>query len=429
MDYKKFCQLIDDEENERVDFKIQCKAFNKIDKTNAELVKDIVALANNGYVSSYLIIGVSDDRKQFKTVDNPKLIDGSADDRVQRLCRDNIFPVPKVTLTKLECLASVKIKPEHRGKMFIIIQVGPQIRQCFRFNRDLINFKEEYCFRKNEVWIRRGSTSDLASPEEIKRLLEGKAPIVTSHIEKSTDYSSLHREDVYDAICKDLQDLVSTYGGTMTVPKKKRSLTGLNSYQSDDMIDVFIHGKKLRLVLFFYYECNKYLINRLFSDWHKIAHGILLICTNNISKPAIEWFPIMIKEPWGFFCVPYLSGFKEPLPFGTAKSLSNAGPFCIALPKVSSTQGLHNAWRRMMDTLSHDTDIAKEINEHRRQIDTAFIIWLEEGCPVCTNTSSSFRPKRLKKNGFWNKAKYGDAVMLKQPKKCKVIKEFLSKKV
>jgi hypothetical protein len=388
LDYKRFCQLIDqDEETERVDFKIQCDAFNRKRKANAELVKDIIALANNGYVSSHLIIGVSDDRKQFKSVDNQKLIDGRADDRIQRLCRDNIFPIPKVKLIKLECSAIPRVRPEHRGKTFIIIQVGPQIRQCFRFNTDFIDYKEELSFRKNEVWIRRMATSDIAAPEEIKRLLEGHAPIVAAQVEENTDYTRLHRGDVHISIVKDFQDLMSTCGVQMVEASKYGE-----HYEGRNEIDLVIRGKKLRLVVCFSRESDKYTIYRLLKVLHNVAHGLLWICVTSIRRQENEWFQKVIKEPWGFFCLPYSTGLNGMLPVQPYEGR----PFCLALPNVSSTQKLHNAWGKMIDTLSRDTDIAKDVSERRLRIDAAFSSWLRKGCKAALNTSVGVQLEEVK---------------------------------
>jgi hypothetical protein len=40
--------------------------------------------------------------------------------------------------------------------------------------RDFIDYRQKTCYRRNEVWIRRGAISDLATPEEIVRLARGE---------------------------------------------------------------------------------------------------------------------------------------------------------------------------------------------------------------------------------------------------------------
>lgn len=124
-------------------------------------------MSNNGNVSSFIIIGVSDDGKNFVTVDNPNL----TDDNIQDFCKKAIIPPPKVKVYRQQWRHGA---PDQLGKEFVIIHIGPQKRQAFRLNQDFIGYDEKVCFRRNEVWIRRGATSDLATPEEIARLVKGE---------------------------------------------------------------------------------------------------------------------------------------------------------------------------------------------------------------------------------------------------------------
>ena len=97
MDYKKFCALIKADERDTVDFKIQCDAFLSTAKgkvAKAELAKDICAMANNGNVASYLIVGVSDDGKNCVSVTNSKL----TSDNLQSFCKTAVHPPPTVIL-------------------------------------------------------------------------------------------------------------------------------------------------------------------------------------------------------------------------------------------------------------------------------------------------------------------------------------------
>ena len=169
MEYRAFIDLLKKGENNTVDFKIQCEAFERDNITaKAELAKDICALANNGNVTSYIIIGVSDNGKSFKSVTNKNL----TDDRLQDFCKKTIFPPPKVKIIKKQW---ERANPAHKGIEFTIIQVGPHIGQTFRISKDFIDYNKRVCHRRNEVWIRRNATSDLATPEETF-LLGSKKP-------------------------------------------------------------------------------------------------------------------------------------------------------------------------------------------------------------------------------------------------------------
>jgi len=168
MNYFDFLRLIRAGEKANVDFKVRSDVFAQagID-AKAELAKDICAMANNGNVASYIVIGVSDDRKTFHSVTNQRL----TDDNLQDFCKRAIYPPPKLKLSRKSWRnASV----DHCGKEFVIIQIGPQPRQMFRLAQDFIDYKRNVCYRRNEAWIRRNATTDLATPEEIGRILNGQ---------------------------------------------------------------------------------------------------------------------------------------------------------------------------------------------------------------------------------------------------------------
>jgi hypothetical protein len=168
MNYFEFLRLVQGGEKPTVDFKVRSDVFAQtgID-AKAELAKDICAMANNGNVSSYIVIGVSDDRKTFHSVTNQKL----TDDNLQDFCKKAIHPPPKLKLSRKNWR---KASSDHRGKEFVIIQIGPQPRQIFRLAQDFIDYNRNVCYRRNEVWIRRSATTDLATPEEIARILNGQ---------------------------------------------------------------------------------------------------------------------------------------------------------------------------------------------------------------------------------------------------------------
>ena len=109
-----------------------------------------------------------DDKKTFHSVTNQKL----TDDNVQDFCKKVIHPPPKIKLSRKNWR---KASDDHRAKEFVIIQIGPQPRQIFRLAQDFIDYKRNICYRRNEIWIRRGATTDLATPEEMARILNGQS--------------------------------------------------------------------------------------------------------------------------------------------------------------------------------------------------------------------------------------------------------------
>src|SRR5947208_2532398 len=101
MTIEQFKRLLNAGETATVDFKAACNAFNRNagdrDKAKAELVKDICAMANNGGQTSFLIIGVANDRKTFHSVTDPTLTSAN----IQTLVRDSIHPRPFIRVRNL----------------------------------------------------------------------------------------------------------------------------------------------------------------------------------------------------------------------------------------------------------------------------------------------------------------------------------------
>lgn len=182
MNYTEFRELIAGKERDSVDFKIQCQAFLTQDiAPKAELAKDICAMANNRDITSYIIIGISDDGQNFNLVVNEKL----NDDNLQSFCKLAIYPPPKIKLFRV---SYNKAPNKFKGKEFVVIQVVQHIRQTFRLAKDFIDYARRIFYRRNEVWIRRGATSDLATPEEIVSLEATKFAETISNIESKIVY-------------------------------------------------------------------------------------------------------------------------------------------------------------------------------------------------------------------------------------------------
>ena len=193
MDYAKFRSLLETGETDHIDFKIECDAFAKPSvSSKGELAKDICAMANNGNRASYIVVGVSNDRKAFRSVDNEKL----TDDNLQDFVKKAVYPPPK---TRVHRVTWKRALPKHAGTMFVIIQVGPNRRQAFRLAQDFIDYKERVSYRRNEVWIRRNATSDLATPEEVARLVSGKSPHVDPNdLQRQADRGYFSRLSQYE---------------------------------------------------------------------------------------------------------------------------------------------------------------------------------------------------------------------------------------
>jgi len=427
MEYRKFRELLRKGECETTDFKLECNAFQRNTADNAEFVKDIVAMANNGYVASYLVIGVSDDRKGFRSVANDNL----TDENLQRLCRDSVTPTPAVKLTRESWPRAANRK--HKGKTFVVIQVGPQPRQCFSISRDLVDWPHRCCHRKHEVWVRRGTTSDLATPQEIKRLLEGKVAIARPAAETSVDYTRLRQDEVESAILSDLSDLVHSAGGQLHGPthftngRARRYLTG-------HRIMLPIEGSNLVLKLLVIDKCtSRAQMGRLQEAYLDVQHGLLLVCHGNVSPQSVVFLDQTLKEPWGWFCVsaPYSWIRREIALPRKSKGSYTLHRFSLALPRIRSSDALRRAWAGMVTSLKETPDITGVVARRRSGLRAALKVWLREGCPAESNRHYSYAgrlPKRiegLRSNEFWAPARYGGRVMVKQPEEVRWVREYL----
>ena len=376
MNYKKFKEILDTGETSNVDFKILSNAFNGADmdersRNNGELIKDILAMANNGNIASYLIIGVSDDRTDFRSVDNDKL----TNDNIIRLCREYIFPIP---LVQVYCHTwNVPDDQKVSGKKFVIIQIGPQAQNCFRFKNDIIVWnKKGCCYRKEEVWIRCGTTSALATPEEIGRMLLGKRPLSRPKLKSNIKYPRLPVDEIENTIKNDLIEIMlSDFGAKVFTDK-------LNQYYPKEQLQVKILVKDLPLTLDIHIVDKA---TRLFSAMlpfrtTHVSHGFLLISLGEILAQAVKSSPHKIKESWGwtYTVSPYWAGFNG-YPTHLPDSVQHLR-FGIAIKNISSTESLKSTLHDLMYDITQKDDIYSLISSNYSQINTHLNNWRTNRC-------------------------------------------------
>jgi len=361
MRLSQFRTLIANGENRFVDFKIICNALSGDSRANTELVKDIAAMSNNGYRNSYIIIGVSDDRRTCRSVQEKGLLDPKADDNLQRLCRDSIFPVPSVKLNEI-CYKGHGISRNIEGKKFVVIKIGPHPRRCFRVTRDLIDYKNHICVRKNDVWIRRNATSDTATPEEIAALVTGKDFARTKPESIGTDYTRAFDQDYSGLVAGDLNPLTEI---AIKLPR-------VGIY----FINLKIGSKKVLMRLHVVLHSNTknfayQLIESSFTNIHgntnyqyHLYHGILIISQGRFTPSAMNGFDLKIQETWGWYCEvddtyhPY-GRYCMPIPNDDLdrNDLCLQPQFIVVLDNIKNSLELATRWSEMLNTISTDQDI------------------------------------------------------------------------
>lgn len=337
LDYASFKNLIKTGEKDNLDFKIKSDAFtSKNFAANAELAKDICAMANNGNKASYIIVGVSNDGKQFRTVDNRKI----TDDNIQNYCKNVIYPPPKVKVVRKKWGS---VKGSSPKKSIVIIQIGPNKKQIFRIAKDIIDYSKKVCLRRNEVWIRRNATSDLASPEEII-LLE-------SHDRESDDINKQIKADRQTFSKLSVGEQQSVVDKTITNCLIHLGYRTLPQEPDKSKDNVFNRNRKVKsefykrfgrsIIIIFVVPCIQTLsqktlyilswseaMDSYFQTWHRLPKTIKKFGRNNIKTvrrlsiipilgkiarnkitsalPAIRWSGQNL-----FFYFPYLSNLRD----------------------------------------------------------------------------------------------------------------------
>lgn len=394
MDYHRFKQLIKEGEKKNIDFKIECNAFavNKI-APRAELAKDICAMSNNGEVTSYILIGISDDGKNFKSVLNKKL----TEDRLQDFCKKAIFPPPSIKLYK-ECWR--KAMPNHKDKVFLIIQIGPHVRKAFRLIKDFVCYKEKVCFRRNDVWIRRGSTTDIATPEETANLIKRKKLEYIDTTEGTIEYLKLPFDEQDKAIVSDLHNYAHELDGDLYLRKDK--------YFSEDLIVIPINKKRFVWKCLILDRCSlsgfidNLLLGRLFDrkttfgQW-KYEHGLIYLVKSTVAERALpSYVDMKFKESWGWFIMYKNLMFYD---FQNNKLIpDNTMPFpfpVFVLPNIKDSNLLKKSLNELVFFLSDQKIYFTKILHSRNKINANYKRWLRDGWiyPKCYSES---RPPHIK---------------------------------
>lgn len=390
-----FLKLVRGGEKSNVDFKLTCNAFNRSsgnqEKAKAELVKDICAMANNGLSTSYLIIGVGDDGKRVESVEDQNL----SSQNIHTLLRDSIHPRPVVNFYR--CCWPKAPKPFTRVN-FVVIKIGPNSRNAYRFSRDMIDSGKGFHFRKNEVWIRNGDTSDLATPEQISSLL-GRTRATQIDPEPSfdiTEYKKIKRGEQLKALAADAISLFeeSDFKRQDLLPK---GLMASALSQPQFRLLLKIRETPFLLRCLFVPEltsrqCNSFYLE---NPW-MLEHGILIFSIG--AATAQGKFPMLSvdsKEKWG--SVALLSP-KRNLRFsqGLPEEFAEVTAGILTLPNLSDTKRLRKSFNELIDHLETDDVIFEHLNNARGAMNKELNRWSKKSMPtLCKAFPSHSKDKAL----------------------------------
>ena len=328
-------------------------------------------MANNGNIASHIIIGVSNDRKNFKSVQNPKL----TDDNLQDFCKQAITPPPKVKLYRYKYSSA---NAPYRDKEFIFIQVGPQARQAFRLSQDFIDYERHICYIRNEVWIRRGATSDLATPEEIARMVAGDSPFTDDDEIENVTYSRLQKDEQQKAVLKDLAIIANEVGCHLIQPE--------NSSESARLLLPIENGSfVLRVAINSSYRYKLGLLREFYEKW-QYEHGLLAISLGSVSEGSLPFnLKIKAKEKWGWFAHftdevlwkthEYWSNLNVPISLDRDVGKINI----IAISSAKDTKQLRRRITAAVDDLRQEASFQSAIQETWQATNKNLTKWLKEG--------------------------------------------------
>ena len=402
-------------------------ALNQSAPDDAELAREIIALANNGD-PGYILIGVSKDGSEFFDVANPALTDQG----LQEFCERYIDPVPQVRLER--CKWEDAADEDLRGITMVVITVGPQWQRCFRFNRDIIDFRVECCHRKNEVWIRRDTENGSAvtvpaTPEEIKNLLEAKvkpAPRVPRGTYK--DYTHLPFDILLADILDELDEAVTKIGGKLVSDKDPFSRENGSLWHH---LVLPVNGYPMVLRLLVIEKCvtkNDYEI--FCRRFLTLQHGVLLIALGEIKPDVLPGVPVKVEESWGcFFTGPYLHpglrmyNLEMPVPRDLEEKLGDPDSMGFALAKITGNRDLRKKLEALLATLSERQDYQQLVRANQIRINAILSWYLKESCP--RKADKSFIPKQLLANEIWEPKRYGRVLLIRQPELTKTVQSYL----
>jgi tetratricopeptide (TPR) repeat protein len=149
MNESELLALIAGTEGQNIDFKRELHLDTA--KVKAELVKDIIAVANSESKKGYLIIGIDDDKQIVGTA-------GLEEERIQQIAYSHITP-PVILTCELIPLAT-------HGALFVGVITVKSTKQPHKVAVSIERLSQD------EVFIRRGSITTKASPEDIIRMHE-----------------------------------------------------------------------------------------------------------------------------------------------------------------------------------------------------------------------------------------------------------------
>jgi hypothetical protein len=392
MDIKKLEKLFKSGERVNVEFKEDCKAFSVKNKCiKGELVKDICALANTGK-KSYLLFGIKDPKTGVKELseaivdfNNPKF----TDDNLQDFLKKAIYPVPDVNFELVDLTRYFEGKDKKRiGVVEIKPDKGKGVFYCI--NDDFICYESRCCFRKNEIWVRKGATCCLAFPNDIVRLLKGKSPISD---EVGIKYQTLPRSKQKEQLSNDFQDIIRDIDGQI--------------FNNGKYLTLNINDKKF-ILSYSIQESLNYKFSWLPNVARKWCYemGRIFLLFKGVRDYA---FPrdilrsdiYKINESWGCFYMTKFYPLNSKIIKIVPKNVENSAFFTIVIKNIKRYSDLESKLKSAFNYISEKEDIIKELEKAKQIYVNGIKDWLNEKDEISykrMKNLSSIDFKTLKQN-------------------------------
>lgn len=155
-----FAQTLLNNESNKIDFKRNQYPLEN-DKQKSELIKDIVSIANTkGDENGYIVLGIESKPNGSKVRFDIK--NHYDDAMLQQIVKDKVNPPPIFTYN-----------PYQEENLSFGIIVIPKSK-----NRPHVIIKDYGILRRNAVYVRRGSSTDEATREELEEMFHERCPKV-----------------------------------------------------------------------------------------------------------------------------------------------------------------------------------------------------------------------------------------------------------
>jgi hypothetical protein len=248
-----------------------------------------------------------------------------------------------------------------RGKHFVVIQIGPNPRKAYHFDRDFIDWGAKICLRRNEVWVRNDTTTDIATPEQILSLLKQRSEAPASDLETNIEYQKAPKNQQRAIVRNDLIDVLTRLDIPRFQIKQDKKQSGVIFYP-DDFRGLLKIRRKPFVFRFAVREHVGFHRQQTDSLW-ALEHGIFFLPLENPSKNVFFRPTVNYKQPWGWFTIYRSTGssLTRRLPKGKHTAIP-----VLTLTGIRDTARLRDSLLKCLHFVESDDAAFAELDSARK---------------------------------------------------------------